>query len=114
MPTNLIYGRLGHLGLSPAVAPPIGSWCIAPLHLRRHDRSAVVRHQDRPISMRKASSALGSCLALNQRSLAWLKSRRLTRRCSERWTHKVLGRGRSGAVLEEVMRARVLIGRRAV
>jgi hypothetical protein len=29
-------------------------------------------------------------------------------------THKVLGRGRSGEVLEQVMRARVLIGRRAV
>src|SRR5690606_33997621 len=29
-------------------------------------------------------------------------------------THKLLGRGRVGAVLEQVMRARVLIGRRAV
>ena len=29
-------------------------------------------------------------------------------------THKVLGRGRLGVVLEQVMRARVLIGRRAV
>jgi len=42
------------------------------------------------------------------------RMRRPTRRCSEPWTHKVLGRGRSGAVLEQVMRARVLIGRRAV
>src|SRR5690606_41493151 len=70
-----------------------------------------------PLSLHDAlpiSSALRPYVAMSQRPLAWLQSRRLTRRCSERWTHKVLGRGRSGAVLEQVMRARVLIRLRPV
>src|SRR5690606_17905894 len=99
---------------SPAVAPPIGSLCIAPLHLPRHDRGAAAWHRDGPIRMSKGSSALRLYVAMSQSPLAWLQSRRLTRRCSDRWTHKVLGRGRAGVLLEQVRRARVLIGRRAV
>jgi hypothetical protein len=40
--------------------------------------------------------------------------RRLTRRCSEPHYHKVLGRGRFGVVIDQVVRARVLKGQRAV
>ena len=99
---------------SPGAVPLKGSRCIAPLHLRRHDRCAAVRHQDRPLSMRRTSSALGPCVALNQRPLAWLKSRRLTWRCSEPHHYKVLGRGRRAESAHERWRARVLKRRRAV
>src|SRR5690606_2466444 len=54
----------------PSPRGAIGFWCIAPLHLWRHDRGAAVWHRDGPISMRKTSSALRPALAMNQTPLA--------------------------------------------
>src|SRR5690606_650614 len=107
---------LGRLLLSAAVLSSNGTaFAIAPLHLRRHDRHASDRPRpfDQGFQERKRmAGAKNEEAARTMHSLNLSPSPNLA--LQRAGTHKVLGRGRSRVLLEQVMRARVLIRRRAV
>jgi len=93
----VIYTFLGN------AVPPKGHSCIAPLHLRRHHRPAVVQ---RSSSFKVLKKVVVTMRCARRSRMLW--GRRLTNRCSGPGTIKCLAAGVDTSSASHHHRARVL------